>query len=120
MVPIPQSVVDAIEAYRNELGASENEVMFQQGERTNPTARWSMSLSRFFKKLGIDGQSHDLRKTRATDYYNKTKDIVKVQKFLGHSSVDMTRKYIGLGEHEMLNDVQEYMKGDIVTKRMRT
>ena len=79
-----------------------------------------MSLSRFFKKLGIEGQSHDLRKTRATDYYNKTKDIVKVQKFLGHSSVDMTRKYIGLGEHEMLNDVQEYMKGDIVTKRMRT
>ena len=52
--------------------------MFSPGPSNQPTAKWVYGISRFFKKYGIDVQTHDFRTTMLTWLYNKTKDIVLV------------------------------------------
>ncbi len=47
---------------------------------------------------GIPVSSHDLRATFATEVHNRTRDIVLVQKLLGHASVTTTQVYIGVDE----------------------
>lgn len=52
---------------------------------------------------GADGgavSSHDLRATFGTEVYARTKDIVLVQRLLGHSSVTTTQVYIGVGTEQ--------------------
>jgi integrase len=47
---------------------------------------------------------HDLRDVFATDFYRQTKDIRKLQRVLGHSSIATTERYLAtLG----LDDSQE-------------
>ena len=81
--------------------------MFAPGPSNQPTAKWVYKISRFFKKYGIDVQTHDFRTTMLTWLYNKTKDIVLVQEFAGHSSVEMTRKYIKFDQMEMHERLQK-------------
>ncbi|AKL88252.1 putative integrase [Gordonia phage GMA3] len=57
-------------------------------------------------KNGKNVSSHDLRATFATEVYNGTGDIVKVQRLLGHSSVAQTQQYLGISDaafHEAVN-----------------
>ena len=61
-----------------------------------------MKLQNFFKKHGHpEGvskiQSHCFRVKKATSMYEKTKDIVRVQKYLGHKRVETTQAYIKVG-----------------------
>ena len=53
--------------------------------------KWVNKINRFFKKHGIDVKTHDFRTTMLTLLYNKTKDIVLVQEYAGHSRVEVTR-----------------------------
>ena len=39
--------------------------------------------------------SHSLRRRFATKIYNETKDLRAVQQLLGHTSLDVTQRYIG-------------------------
>lgn len=62
------------------------------------------AITRIAEALDVEGGrpsgvvgSHDLRATFATTVYERTKDILLVQKLLGHSSVATTQRYIGLG-----------------------
>ena len=62
-------------------------------------------IKRLQDNLDIDFAPHDFRRSAGTRLYRATKDIVLVQRFLGHSSVETTRKYI-LGVDDMLNQVK--------------
>lgn len=55
---------------------------------------------------GIPVSSHDLRATFATEVHNRTRDIVLVQKLLGHASVTTTQVYIGVDEAHAAAAVQ--------------
>lgn len=45
---------------------------------------------------------HDLRHTFATWFYRATRDVVALQKILGHSKIEMTMRYV----HETFEDMQ--------------
>ena len=45
---------------------------------------------------------HNLRHLFARCYYEKEKDLVRLADYLGHSSVDTTRRYTGTGQYESL------------------
>lgn len=66
---------------------------------TNDSAR--NAVTRCAARAGVTGHdggtvsSHDLRATFATALYEATKDIVLVQRALGHSNVKTTQVYIG-------------------------
>jgi integrase/recombinase XerD len=54
-----------------------------------------MAFKRLFIAAGIEGaSSHSGRRTFATTLINKGYNLVMVAELLGHSSVEMTRKYV--------------------------
>ena len=48
------------------------------------------------RDLGFKGSTHTLRHTFATTMYNETRDILLVQKLLGHASIESTQIYTHL------------------------
>lgn len=60
-------------------------------------------LSYYASKAGIPGRirSHSLRKTFGYFAYRQCKDIAKVQALFGHSSSDITLRYIGIEQEEL-------------------
>lgn len=53
------------------------------------------------KKIGLKNISgHSLRKTYATKIWNESKDLDYVRRKLGHKSIEVTRRYLGLQNKE--------------------
>ena len=69
---------------------------------TRKKQAWKLKNSRL-KKITF----HTFRHWKATTLYHKTKDIVYVQQFLGHRSINNTLKYIQLSE-ALFKDSGEY------------
>ena len=76
--------------------------MFPPAAGTDKTINHARWLHRFFAKHGEDVQSHDFRVTSATMRYAASKDILETSRFLGHSSVTVTQKYLKPEEEERL------------------
>ena len=76
--------------------------MFKPSSGADPTFNQARWLRRFFEKHGEDVQSHDFRVTSATMRYAASKDILETSRFLGHSSVTVTQKYLKPDEKERL------------------
>ena len=54
-----------------------------------------MCFKRLYRAAGIDGaSSHSGRRTFATTLINKGYNLVMVAELMGHSSIEMTRKYV--------------------------
>ena len=104
-MPYDQDAYDAVITYQKSIRAEDDAMMFPPGEGPNPASKYSKWLTTFFKKNGEDVQSHDFRTTAATRHYNKTKDIMKTQKFIGHASSKTTERYIKLDEQQLLDSV---------------
>ena len=65
-------------------------------------------IRKTFQSCGIQGKvsTHSMRKTFATRLYEATNCLYTVKEILGHSSIDMTRRYIGITYsklHEAVN-----------------
>jgi len=68
-----------------------------------------------FKKAGVkDVTFHDLRRTAGTRYYLACKDYEQTRKFLGHSSLDVTKRYIKLALESVAEGVRamDRMRGE--------
>ena len=76
-------------------------------------ARW---LKRYAKKAGVflDISPHDLRRTTATHLAKKGAPIRQIQALLGHSSLQVTTKYLRLTDEEIK---AEYLKTHPRNKR---
>ena len=118
-VVVSEDVIKAVKDYQTFAGSSDSDIMFTPGPTNQPTAKWIKKISRFFKKHGIAVQTHDFRTTMLTWLYNKTKDIVLVQEFAGHSSIEITRKYIKVDQMEMHERLQEVKSVVKPNKRAR-
>ena len=55
-------------------------------------------------------QTHNIRKTAITEYYNECKDIVATQKFVGHSNINVTQLYVGKTTEEINKTVGKLFK----------
>ncbi|MVN85646.1 tyrosine-type recombinase/integrase [Deinococcus sp. HMF7620] len=51
---------------------------------------------------------HAARKHSGTRLYRATKDFTRVGLFLGHSSVDTTRRYVALEENDVQSEVEDF------------
>ena len=91
-----------IELYR--YGASGEDYLFVDigGEPLNQSSL-SHSFAKYCKARGVDKTSiHGIRHTFATKLAENTNgNLVRVQKGLGHSSIDMARKYINMAAIDM-------------------
>jgi len=68
-------------------------------------------LSKRGQKTGWQGWGfHDLRRTAARELYERTKDIRKVQRFLGHASPNQSWWYLGNGAQDLTREDLEQPK----------
>nr|WP_157460937.1 site-specific integrase [Deinococcus arboris] len=78
-------------------------------EWTYHQAKYRMGVA--FQAAG-QGQAwrgfHAARKHSGTRLYRATKDFTRVGLFLGHSSVDTTRRYVALEENDVGNEVEDF------------
>ena len=69
-------MINAVKKYKIDSKASEEDIMFEPGKPKDPTNRWVVALSRFYKEHKIKVMSHDFRTTLVTNMYKESKDIV--------------------------------------------
>lgn len=66
-------------------------------------------VGKYLTAAGVKGASvHSLRHTFATHHIQLGTDLVTVQEFLGHRSLDTTRLYIGLAKKRQAQHIQEH------------
>lgn len=62
-----------------------------------------------FKAAGFEWRGfHAARKHSGTRLYQATKDFTRVGLFLGHSSVDTTRRYVAVQEDDVASEVEDW------------
>jgi integrase len=93
-------------------GKEQSEFLFPSRQKKNGKEK-AISYDRayqilmdIFKKFKIeDGGTHTLRKTFGYWYYQRTKDIETLRKIFNHSSIQVTRIYIGIEADEIDNSM---------------
>ena len=67
------------------------------------------ALVKIAESLGIkDFATHSLRKTFGYFYYQKTGDLVKLMDIFNHSSLKITKIYIGLNQEEIDESLKDF------------
>jgi integrase len=67
------------------------------------------ALNRAAEMAGLDAiGTHTMRKTYGYWFYKKTMDIAKLQHILNHSKPEITKRYIGITEEEIEEDMEDF------------
>ena len=75
------------------------------------------SITSYNRKRGVEKISvHALRHTFAKDWIRNTGDAFRLQKLLGHTSLDMTRNYVNMFTEDLKKDFEEYNPLDRLKK----
>ncbi|WCR29729.1 site-specific integrase [Paenibacillus thiaminolyticus] len=93
------------ELNRYTSGMDDFDFLFQSREGKNKPISRDMAY-KILKKAAnelelVDIGTHTMRKTFGYHFYQKTKDIVLLQKIFNHSSPDVTMRYIGMDQDMM-------------------
>lgn len=74
-----------------------------KGKKVNITVTQAYrSLKKIADRCGIeDFGTHSLRKSFGVHYYNKTNDLVMLMEIFNHSSLAITKRYIGITQDEI-------------------
>jgi integrase/recombinase XerC len=105
LVPFGNTVKQALASYIARRGDLETDVLFvgHLGEpMTRHAVRWMLRIRG--KEAGITGvrlSPHTLRHTFAVSYLRAGGDTFSLQKILGHSSLDMSRRYAELADEDV-------------------
>lgn len=75
------------------------------------------SIRDYNHSRGVDRTSvHALRHTFAKDWIRNTGDVFRLQKLLGHSSLEMTRHYVNMFTEDLKQDFEEFNPLDRMKK----
>jgi integrase/recombinase XerD len=88
----------------------ESEALFLSNRKQPMSGRgFQYLVEKYLKKAGIGGAGvHTLRHTFATHHVAMGTDLVTVQEFLGHTSLDTTRLYVGLAKKRQAQHIQDH------------
>lgn len=78
-----------------------------EGEQMTPDGARAI-IRRLGAKAGLEVSSHDLRATFATEVYGATKDVLTVQRLLGHANVTTTQGYVERTEVQLRSAVNAW------------
>ena len=99
----------ALLRYRRTISHEDNDPLFQtySGTRLTPSGLRQV-LRRISEKSGIKFSAHDLRRTFATLSLRAGMNVLHLQSLLGHSSLEMTRRYVQMVEDDLGESHKEY------------
>lgn len=108
LVPIPNGMYKLIRRYQNIVGV--NEFLFVQHNGTPIQITTVKNLfTRLKKQSGISRLGmHLLRHTFATMYFENGGSIFNLSRILGHSNLEITKRYMHLSRKTLLQDFNEY------------
>ena len=99
----------ALLRYRRSISHEDNDPLFQTqtGTRLTPSG-FRQVIRRISEKSGIPFSAHDLRRTFATLSLKAGMNVLHLQSLLGHSSLEMTRRYVQMVEDDLQESHKEY------------
>jgi len=99
----------ALLRYRRSISHEDNDPLFQTqtGTRLRPSG-FRQVIRRISEKSGIPFSAHDLRRTFATLSLKAGMNVLHLQSLLGHSSLEMTRRYVQMVEDDLGEAHKEY------------
>jgi integrase/recombinase XerD len=75
------------------------------------------SIAKYNNKRGVDRTSiHALRHTFAKQWVVNGGDVFRLQKLLGHSTLEMTRHYVNLFNADLKRDYEDFSPLDTITR----
>ena len=112
VVPLSPTLETALKEYIRiwRKKAAPDELLFPTISNTPFTSKelW-YSTRRYFQKRGIEKTSvHGLRHTFAIGWVRNNGNVFKLQKILGHQTLEMTKKYVKLYGEDLKEDFELY------------
>ncbi len=99
----------ALLRYRRLVSRDDNDPLFQTqtGTRLKPSG-FRQVIRRISEKSEIPFSAHDLRRTFATLSLKAGMNVLHLQSLLGHSSLEMTRRYVSIVSDDLGEAHKEY------------
>ncbi len=110
---INELVKQALENYFDSTKAMDPDSYLFKSERSNKPldrVRVWMMIQEWIKEAGLEGErygTHSLRKTWGYQARNQGVSIEQISEKLGHKSVTITKRYIGINQEEINNIEKE-------------
>lgn len=108
-VPLNKNLKALLKNYVKNKNNSEYAFKSNKGNKYITQKSYSKILTEVGKELGLENISgHSLRKTYAHRLYNWKNDVEYVRRALGHTSIETTKRYLGLSK-AVIREASEYM-----------
>lgn len=112
VIPLSKKLSSVLKTYikkcLTEMGDDDYLFCNQYGEYLTARAL-ETSIRRYNKKRGVDKtSSHALRHTFAKNWVTNGGDVFRLQKLLGHSTLEMTRHYVNLFNADLKKDYEDF------------
>ena len=109
-IPIHPGFVQALEAYLRDSLHEANMPLLGIGK-----TRAAAVVVEFSLRFGRRFSTHTLRRTFGRNLWLKGVDVLTISELMGHSSVDVTRRYLGINITDMRKAISEYeIKSELV------
>lgn len=120
VIPLSSKLSSVLKTYikkcLTEMGDEDYLFCNQYGEYLTDRAL-ETSIRRYNKSRGVDKtSSHALRHTFAKNWVVNGGDVFRLQKLLGHSTLEMTRHYVNLFGADLKKDFEDFAPLDNLTK----
>ena len=107
--PLNKNLKALLKNYVKNKNNSEYAFKSNKGNKYITQKSYSKILTEVGKELGLENISgHSLRKTYAHRLYNWKNDVEYVRRALGHTSIETTKRYLGLSK-AVIREASEYM-----------
>jgi len=108
VVVVPSKLMNKLKDYVNASEVTGSNYLFFRGytEKNEPIRMrkyWEVYHEAVIQLFGKKYKLHTLRSSKATDWFEKGIDIVRIQQRLGHSDISTTRLYINPDEKKEIN-----------------
>ena len=120
IIPLSTKLASVLKTYMKkclvEMGDEDYLFCNQYGEYLTPKAL-QQSIRKYNQKRGVESTSvHALRHTFAKNWVVNGGDVFRLQKLLGHSTLEMTRHYVNLFSADLKKDYEDFSPLDTLTR----
>lgn len=102
MVPLGRRIRDALNGLSPALGDAYFTWTYSQASHLMQAAFTAAGIGHHWRGF------HAARKASGTQLYRATRDFTRVGLFLGHASVDTTRRYVSVPENDVSHEVEDF------------
>lgn len=109
-------IKEYVRTWRSE--ATDDDYLFcNVGEEQLTVNALKHSITHYNRSRGVERISvHAFRHTFAKNWIRNTGDVFRLQKLLGHSSLDMTRAYVNMFSEDLKEGFEEHNPLDVIKK----